>query len=211
MNKRIYYNNAFIEFKGDVAQASQNQPISNNPEISEKELKKLIDALLSGNILETSESGAVKLLNINNFTMALDYLKKKFYYIEAAGGLIKKGDRYLFILRYGKWDLPKGKLEKGETIEHAAVRECEEECNIKELSITRPLNSTYHFYKYKESYAFKQTFWFEMISTYNGNLKPQTEENIERVEWFTKKDIENIVFKNTYLTISDVINNGISF
>ena len=110
------------------------------------------------------------------------------------------------IYRLGKWDLPKGKLDKGETVEAAAIRECEEECGIKNLKIEQQLSSTYHIYKYKGKLALKQTYWFYMTTNYEKPLKPQTEENIEDVKWFTKEKIKETVFGNSYFTIIDVIN-----
>lgn len=111
----------------------------------------------------------------------------------------------MFIYRFDRWDLPKGKLEKGETIEHAAVRECEEECAVKNLKIEQQISSTYHVYKYKKGFAIKQTYWFYMTTDYDKKLKPQKEENITDVKWFNKNDISTIVFGNSYFTIKDVV------
>ena len=115
-----------------------------------------------------------------------DFLKVSFLYIEAAGGFIERDKRFLFIHRLGKWDLPKGKLEKKETIENAAIRECEEECAIKNLKIVKQLASTFHIYPFKTGYVLKQTYWFYMKTNYAEKLKPQTEENIDEVKWFSE-------------------------
>jgi 8-oxo-dGTP pyrophosphatase MutT (NUDIX family) len=131
--------------------------------------------------------------------------KAKFRYIEAAGGLVKnnKGE-YLFIFRNGKWDLPKGKLEKGETIKKCAKREVEEECGIKGLKIVKELPSTFHTYYMEEKPVLKRTYWFEMESDDVTSLIPQTEEGITEVKWVKKKDFA-MVMKNTYPSIIDVI------
>ena len=105
----------------------------------------------------------------------------------------------------GKWDLPKGKLEKKETIENAAIRECEEECAVENLKIVKQLASTFHIYPYKTGYALKQTYWFYMQTNYAKKLKPQTEENIDEVKWFSENEVKQIAFNDTYLTIKDVI------
>jgi len=206
MNKKIYFNNKFIEFTGLPIQTSQNQSIRIIEEFSEQTLKNLINELLSEVTVSTSNSIKSVLTSIDNFQFVFDYLKKKLYYIEAAGGLIKKEDQYLFIYRFERWDLPKGKLDKGETIENAAVRECEEECAIKNLKIEQQLSSTFHVYKYKDSFAIKQTYWFFMTTDYNKTLKPQLEENITEVKWFTKEQVQETVFNNSYFTIKDVVN-----
>lgn len=44
----------------------------------------------------------------------------------------QKGE-ILFIKRNGRWDLPKGKAEKRETIEETAIREVEEETMVENL------------------------------------------------------------------------------
>jgi 8-oxo-dGTP pyrophosphatase MutT (NUDIX family) len=105
--------------------------------------------------------------------------------------------------------LPKGKLEKGETIKNAAIRECEEECGIKQLSITKQLSSSFHLYKYKKGFALKQSYWFYMKSDYSKKLTPQLEEDIDEVKWFSKHEIETIIIKHTYYTIRDVINEAL--
>ncbi|MBK9671561.1 MAG: NUDIX domain-containing protein [Bacteroidetes bacterium] len=65
--------------------------------------------------------------------------------IEAAGGIVKnKQGQLLFIFRHGKWDLPKGKIEKGENEQDAALREVEEECGIAELTLQKKLTTTFH-------------------------------------------------------------------
>lgn len=205
MNKKIYFNDKFIEFTGDAAQASQNQSLRFYPDFSEEMLNTLLPDLLSESNERMSEKSAGFLVPSNYFDMVFASLKKKLYYIEAAGGFIEKENKFLFIYRFDRWDLPKGKLDKGETIEHAAVRECEEECAIGNLSIQQQLSSTFHVYKYKDRHALKQTYWFYMTTDYAKKLIPQTEENITDVQWFSKEEVRANVFANSYFTIKDVV------
>jgi 8-oxo-dGTP pyrophosphatase MutT (NUDIX family) len=135
----------------------------------------------------------------------LDKFGKAFKYIYAAGGLIEKENAWLFIYRLKRWDLPKGKLDAGESPEEAAIRECEEECSITQLTITKTLEPTYHIYAHKGSYALKKTYWYAMSTAHTGTLSPQLEENIEKVEWFNKQQIQEIVFPNSYPAILDVV------
>ena len=110
--------------------------------------------------------------------------------IEAAGGLVYNDrNQLLMIFRNGKWDLPKGKLEVGENIEQCAIREVEEECGISELLISQQLQETYHTYEIKEQTILKHTYWFEMRSSFKGNLVPQTKEGITEAVWVDKEDI----------------------
>jgi len=114
----------------------------------------------------------------------LEALKGIYHYMEAAGGVVKnKKGFYLFIKRFGKWDLPKGKIEKGESPEQAALREVMEETGIEQLEIERPLNSSFHIYPWKNNYVLKKTFWYLMNTVYDGPLKPQTEEAISEALW----------------------------
>ncbi|MBI3519597.1 MAG: NUDIX domain-containing protein [Bacteroidetes bacterium] len=121
--------------------------------------------------------------------------------------MIEKNDTWLFIFRLKRWDLPKGKLDPGEGPEEAAIRECEEECGITKLTITSHLEPTYHIYEHKGGYALKKTFWYTMSTQHEGTLVPQLEEHIERVEWFNKPQINEIVLSNTYPAILQVIKN----
>jgi 8-oxo-dGTP pyrophosphatase MutT (NUDIX family) len=209
MNKKIYFNNKCLAFGGAASQYSKNQTIKFHEGISESKLGELIDAWMSVGGERMSENLSFQALPEASFEQALDYLKKKFYYIEAAGGLIERKKKYLFIFRLGKWDLPKGKLDSGETPAQAAVRECEEECAISGLNIIAELPSTFHIYKYKESYALKRTYWYFMETDFNGKLVPQAEENIEKAEWFNREEILEKVFANSYFTIEDVVNEAL--
>ena len=137
-----------------------------------------------------------------------DYLKKiikSLTLIKAAGGLVKNEDKaYLFILRNGKWDIPKGKVEKKEKIKEAAVREVEEECGIKVKSLGDKLCKTYHAYLYKGEVVLKKTYWFNMRCENQAKLVPQTEEGITEAKWFFKEEI-SLIAGNTYPSIMDVL------
>ncbi|MCL7763250.1 NUDIX domain-containing protein [Polaribacter sp. Z014] len=120
--------------------------------------------------------------------------------IPAAGGLVLNPENnVLFIYRNGIWDLPKGWVEKGETIETAAIREVEEECGITNLTLRQPLITTYHIYFHK-GIKLKQTYWFLMSSDYSDTLTPQLEEGITEVGFKNKSEIKTAL-KNTYANI----------
>ncbi|MBS1651003.1 MAG: NUDIX domain-containing protein [Bacteroidetes bacterium] len=199
MNKRIYFNESFILF-------TSNAPLFH----SKSSFKKTDEDLL--NYLETEIKiflNTVKpsniTLNETYFELVVSIFKNKYYYIEAAGGLIERLNNFLVIERLGKWDLPKGKIEKGESPKHAAERECEEECGIKGLALNQPLCNTYHCYSYKKLFALKKTYWFTFNTNFSGELNPQTEENITKVEWKTENQLKTDVFLNTYAAIKDVL------
>ena len=205
MNIQIYFNNKFIELSSNDIQNSQNQAIKKSYLLNDNKLNfnKIIDEFL----FDPSNDN-IKIVS-SDLNSLLELFKSKFYYIEAAGGFIEKDNEFLFIHRQGIWDLPKGKLEKGETIKNAAIRECEEECGIKQLTITKQLSSSFHLYKYKKGFALKQSYWFYMKSDYSKKLTPQIEEDIDEVKWFSKHEIETIILNHTYYTIRDVINEAL--
>jgi ADP-ribose pyrophosphatase YjhB (NUDIX family) len=199
MNKHIYYDDKKISVGSNAEEATQNQVIVDYENGNSETLKIAIkDLLKQGN----KKSLFVRTNSVSN---VFEELKKGFYYIEAAGGLIQNKDKYLFIKRLGKWDLPKGKLDKGETIQHAAIRECEEECAVTGLTILKQLPDTYHIYEYKTGHALKVSYWFHMETSSNKELKPQTEENIEEVRWLSIDEVKSIVLKNTYITIEKLV------
>lgn len=128
----------------------------------------------------------------------------KLKYVEAAGGTVHSGKDILFIFRNGKWDLPKGKRDKGESIEQCAVREVEEECGLKDVEILNFIGITYHTYELKGKNYIKQTFWFNMKISKKQKLVPQTEEGISEAKWI-KPTALNEPLSNTYLAIKEVL------
>lgn len=115
-------------------------------------------------------------------------LRKKLKVVEAGGGLIRnsKGE-FLFIRRNKKWDLPKGRVEKGESFQAAAVREVIEETGINGVEVKQFLMTTYHVFKRNNKFRLKVTYWYEMFSDFEGPFVPQLEEGIKKVRW---KDFE---------------------
>ncbi len=135
----------------------------------------------------------------------LKLLKKKYTFIPAAGGLvINQEGKLLLIKRNGKWDLPKGKIEKGEKKRAAAIREVEEECGISSLSIVNKINKTYHTYQAYGKKVFKTTHWYLMQYHGNEELKPQTKENISEAVWKNKAEVRKCR-NNMYSSLLDVV------
>ncbi len=142
----------------------------------------------------------------NNVELLYQYLKESTQYIEAAGGLVLNPNReFLFIYRYDKWDLPKGKVDENECYESTAKREVSEECGVFGLKILEKLNPTYHLYFLNDGkLAFKKTFWYLMFCENWENPKPQTDEDISKVIWVKKSDISSLL-KNTYPSIHELL------
>ena len=141
--------------------------------------------------------------NADNYDLIWASFKSNFEIIKAAGGLVVNNQRILMIFRNGKWDLPKGKLEIGESIDVCAKREVQEECGLNDLEIVDKLMNTYHIYEHKGQSILKETQWYLMTSSQNEDISPQIEEGIEKVTWVKKEDV-NIHLENTYENIKRV-------
>ncbi len=139
----------------------------------------------------------------------IEELKKSFFkhftIIEAAGGIVQNEKKdILFIFRRGKWDLPKGKLEKKETPETAAAREVEEETGVKDLKLKKKIGETYHTYDEFGKHILKISHWFYFTCSSKQELQPQTEEDISETKWVKTKDIREPM-SNTYENIKDIM------
>jgi len=138
-----------------------------------------------------------KIKSIHLYHKNKDKLMKKFLklipnVVAAGGKIINSKNETLFIFRNNKWDLPKGKVEKNETVNQAAIREVIEETAISNVVITKPLKITYHIFKRNNQFKLKTTHWFEMFSDYSGKFIPQIDEGIYDVSWVGVNDLEKV-------------------
>ena len=205
MNTRIYYLDKYLEFTGQIVQNSlKEHAVFRAGAPGAPSLKTVAESF--------NDPGNPQCIHLVGYDEAatIEALKKHYHYIEAAGGLIGRDGRWLFIRRHNRWDLPKGKLEKNERPEQGAVRECEEECAVKGLRIVGKLSPTYHVYAHKGGFALKRTHWYRMLTDYSGPLKPQADEDITEVKWFGESEIRSKVMTDTYYTIADVVREGLS-
>ena len=106
-----------------------------------------------------------------------------FKVLEAAGGYVQNAQNELLVFyRRGSWDMPKGKIDPGESPEQAAVREVQEETGLVQIELGDFLTHTYHTYEQKGQRILKKTWWYWM-RTPDMKLIPQTEEDIEEIQW----------------------------
>ena len=139
----------------------------------------------------------------------LDALKKaflkKFSIVKAGGGVVfNEKEEVLLIFRRGKWDLPKGKQDKKETIEACAIRETEEETGLKNISLAKLLTITYHTYHEGARFKLKETYWFILSVSGMQQLTPQTEEDIEELKWVKPLELKKYM-NNSYASVQDVL------
>ncbi len=195
---KIFYNNKFIILSAQISDEISATKINF---LNKEEAKKALN-----NFLFINDSININIYNINPKETD-GFLAENFVFIQAAGGIVSDSkNNVLFIKRLGFVDLPKGKVEKGEDIQEAAVREVCEECGMLENDLwdVKLFDKTYHIYPFKESYAFKETVWFNMSYHGDNKLTPQTEEDITELFWVKKNKISNL-YSETYLSLVDLL------
>jgi 8-oxo-dGTP pyrophosphatase MutT (NUDIX family) len=133
-----------------------------------------------------------KMKRLDSITLATEakkdlkkFVKSRFLIVKAAGGVVTKKQKVLLIHRLGKWDFPKGKFDKGETPEQCAKREVEEECNVK-VRLGAHLCTTWHTYTQNRRSILKKTYWYQMACVQDSGMKPQQEEGIDAIKWFSE-------------------------
>lgn len=197
MNKRSQMYKVFYNEKALIL---SEKPISNLKNLAFNNEGQFEEALA---LLRNSSNTEVNIYH-HNLNSLWENFKNHLDYLEAAGGLVQNQKKeILFIHRLDKWDLPKGKLEIGETPKIAAVREVEEECGISNLILKDLITITYHIY-FQDNLKLKATYWYEMDYDGNEELIPQTEEGIGIAEWKNQSEIPQIL-QNTYENIKLVL------
>ncbi len=164
--------------------------------------KKQIDTLLRD--LKKNKQKQIEELtfSVDNYKKVVKLFKSKYTIIKAAGGLVFKEGEVLLIYRLKKWDLPKGKLENGEDSKTGAIREVEEECNIK-VELGKKICSTWHTYKQNGKRILKKTNWYTMHCVDDREMKPQIEESIEDLKWMNDREAYQALY-NSYASIRQV-------
>ena len=109
----------------------------------------------------------------------------------AAGGWVwNEIDELLMIFRENHWDIPKGHLDDGESIEECAIREVKEETGVSNLEIISRIGISRHIYEYQGRAVLKVTHWYKMKASSKEILKPQAEEGIEKVQWVAESYVK---------------------
>lgn len=155
-------------------------------------------------VLNKTSLEEVRLIGKKEEKLLKKFLKKLPNVVAGGGKVYNAKGEILFIYRNDKWDLPKGKAERKESIEETAIREVEEETGVKGLEIVNPLESTYHIFKRHGKHKIKITHWFEMKTTFEGELQPEQSEGITQVKWLTAEE-SRAALENSYANIKRLI------
>lgn len=168
----------------------------------EPEVKKLQQVFEK---LENNSRYSKLIIFTNHLEKYFSSLYSSMKIITAAGGIVLSPEEsVLLIFRRGVWDLPKGKIDHGESDEQAAVREVQEETGLQTLNILKRLNPTFHLYQISNEWILKETHWFMMSNPGNESTVPQAIENITSVEWCEKQNLSKIA-DNTYLSVWNLL------
>ncbi len=180
--------------------------------------KKLIDDVLVKDATKSQVLALVELMqekkfkDLDSITFSIypakykeikEAVKSLFKIVKAGGGIVEREDKILLIYRKGKWDLPKGKLEKKEGKKVGALREVEEECNVK-VRLSGDITHTWHTYVRNGKKHLKKTYWYRMECLDDSQMKPQLEESITDVRWMDEKATRQAMV-NSYRSIRHVI------
>tara|TARA_B100000809_G_C14992326_1_gene478475 strand:+ start:439 stop:1020 length:582 start_codon:yes stop_codon:yes gene_type:complete len=150
--------------------------------------------------LNSTDLAEARLVGTKDHKLIRKFLKLLPNVVAGGGKVYNSNGEILFIYRNDKWDLPKGKTEKNESIEETSIREVEEETGVQGLEIVKPLDTTYHIFKRNGKHRIKVTYWFEMKTTFEGELYPQENEGITKVEWLSPMDSQKAL-ENSYANI----------
>jgi len=116
-----------------------------------------------------------------------------------AGGVVcrRVGDRTEILMiqdRLGRWTIPKGHVEPGESIEQTAVREVGEETGLTNLKLGEKLDKLHFFYRKEGKLIFMTTHVFLMEARGDTDaLVPEDSEGIADAKWFDSDEALNLI------------------
>ena len=110
-----------------------------------------------------------------------------------SGGVVIQNHQILFIFKNGRWDLPKGHLEEGNSSEETALIEISEETGLpkKNLTVLKKLIPTHYHKRVQGEMIVKKTIWY--LVEFNGNMDmpliPDKNEGITECRWFSLNEL----------------------
>jgi 8-oxo-dGTP pyrophosphatase MutT (NUDIX family) len=224
----VFINDRPIRLVGPKAATKLTNPVSakhpsftDYDQIVDARLEVLKDSALHGHLLVLNatpatigklltllqKANANRLLSVTLGCLDKDAceeaIKKPFKVIKAAGGVVFKGNKMLLMFRRGVWDLPKGKLDDGESSRQGAAREVEEETGVR-VTVGERICTTWHTYTLNGNRILKRTKWYWMSVLDDSHMAPQADEDIEKLAWLDPKETQ-LALTNSFSSIRYVI------
>jgi 8-oxo-dGTP pyrophosphatase MutT (NUDIX family) len=201
---KVFFNDSTIMLTSEIKKSSNNN-ISDEFDFNSYSI---INQIIHD--IEVNKNSSEYYLEHFEINQLWNYFRSRFSEIPASGGLVRnESGLFLFIRRLGVWDLPKGKIERKENPEDAAIREVGEECGLSGMKIIKQLDSTYHIYRspylnYPDNLVLKETKWFLMSYSGSEIPVPERDEDIEEVRWFAAAEFDQVL-PNTYSSLRDLL------
>lgn len=192
----VYFNNKTIRF-------DRVAHIEGSLRIDGGTLLRMVDIAKLLQIIENSDS--IEILS-EDFEAVFAHFCSFFIEVEAAGGVVADGEgRVVMIFRRKRWDLPKGHLDEGESLAECAAREVCEECGLEQVAVDELICPTLHIYNTYGRWELKRTWWYAMRCESSTATTPQSEEDIECVEWCELNEALRRAQSESYPTIAKVM------
>lgn len=192
----VYFNNKSIRFDR-TAHSEGTFRVNGDEFLRTDDIAKLLQ------IFEISDS--IEIIS-EDFEKVFDHFCSFFIAVEAAGGVVADSEgRVAMIHRRGRWDLPKGHRDAGESLAECAAREIEEECGLSQLAVDEELCSTLHIYDTYGRWELKRTTWFAVRALGSTSTTPQADEDIALVEWCPIDEAMRRAEHESYPTIAQVM------
>ena len=192
----VYFNNKSIRFDR-TAHSEGTFRVNGDEFLRTDDIAKLLQ------IFEISDT--IEIIS-EDLEKVFDHFCSFFIAVEAAGGVVADSEgRVAMIHRRGRWDLPKGHRDAGESLAECAAREIEEECGLSQLAVDEELCSTLHIYNTYGRWELKRTTWFAVRALGSTATTPQADEDIALVEWCTLEEAVRRAEHKSYPTIAQVM------
>lgn len=128
--------------------------------------------------------------------------------VEACAGAVvwrkEKNDYYVAFVHdvFGRWTLPKGHLEEGETVKEGAAREVEEEIGVHHLDIGEKVGEIEYVAHDPETGPVRRAVIYFLARTDEKELKLKITGGLDDVRWFPADELEHIT---TYDDIKEIL------
>lgn len=202
-NYKIYVNDSLLTLADDNADIGALTEYSDSLWLHYRGKTKLLLNIVDN--LEKSKTKRQIILTSPDLKTMFEDAIQLFRWTEAGGGVVRHpSGEILAIFRRKRWDLPKGKLDPGETFKKAAVREVLEETGLQSVTAGKLVTTSMHAFRTRSNTrALKVTKWYAM-ETEHREVECQVEEDIEQAEWIDPQRFIGGVY-DVYESIKDVV------